>query len=68
MKLSREDLARLRAHIAEIDPLLVAAADEVDPTLLAWARSLSPLERLSAASRASDTLHRFQVEPAPEAS
>jgi len=51
---------RLRARVAAIDPLLVAASEEVDRTLLEWARQLSPLERLSAASRAAKALHRFQ--------
>jgi hypothetical protein len=68
MKLSREEFLQLRARLAAVDPLLVAASDEVDSTLLEWARNLSPLERLSAASRASAALHRFQVEPPSKAS
>jgi hypothetical protein len=68
MPFSREELARLRARVEAIDPLLVAASEEVDRTLLAWARKLSPLERLSAASRASEALHRFRVERAPKTS
>jgi hypothetical protein len=67
MKLSQEEFLRLRARLAALDPLLVAASDEVDSTLLEWARSLSPLERLSAASRASAALHGFYVEPPPKA-
>jgi hypothetical protein len=67
MKLSREEFLRLRAGLAALDPLLVAASDEVDSTLLQWARNLSPLQRLSAASRASAALHRFQIEPPPKA-
>ena len=67
MTFTREEFLRLRARIAALDPLLVAAADEVDRTLLEWARSLSPLERLSAASRASEALQRFHVERAPKA-
>jgi len=61
MPFTREDLARLRARVEAVDPLLVAASDEVDRSLLAWARKLSPLERLSAASRASEALHKFRV-------
>lgn len=67
MAFSREEFMRLRARIAALDPLLVAAADEVDRTLLEWARNLSPLERLSAASHASAALQRFQVARAPKA-
>ncbi|WP_224247482.1 hypothetical protein [Hyalangium gracile] len=67
MKFTQEEFVRLRARIAALDPLLVAASDEVDRTLLEWARSLSPLERLSAASRASEALHRFQVQRSPKA-
>jgi hypothetical protein len=68
MTYSQEEFVRLKARIAALDPLLVAAADEVDRTLLEWARNLSPLERLSAASRASAALQRFQVEREPKAS
>jgi|GEM_PF-6126107 len=67
MPFSREEFLLLRARIAAIDPFLVAAAEEVDRTLLEWARNLSPLERLSAASRASEALHRFRVERLPKA-
>ena len=68
MPFTREELARLRARVAALDPLLVTASEEVDRTLLAWARNLSPLERLSAASRASEALHRFRVERTPKPS
>jgi len=68
MKPSWEEFVQLRARVAALDPLLVEASDEVDRTLLEWARTLSPLERLSAASRASEALHRFQLEPTPKAS
>jgi hypothetical protein len=67
MPFSREEYMRLRARVAALDPLLVAASEEVDPTLLEWARKLSPLERLSVASRASEALHRFHRERAPKA-
>jgi len=68
MAYSHEEFERLRARVAAFDPLLVAAADEVDRTLLEWARNLSPLERLSAASRAAKALQRFQFERAPKTS
>jgi hypothetical protein len=61
------ELDRLKAQIARQDPLLVAAMDEVDPTLLAWALSLSPLERLEAATRASRSLSRFHHAKPPSA-
>ena len=66
MAFSREEFRRLRARIAALDPLLVAASEEVDRTLLEWTRKLSPLERLSAASRASGALHRFHIERTPK--
>lgn len=68
MGFSREDFMRLRARIAALDPLLTAAAEEVDCTLLEWARNLSPLERLSAASRTAEALHRFRRAPTPRTS
>jgi hypothetical protein len=42
--------------VAQRDPVLVAAADEVDTTLIEWALSMSPLERLRASSRAARAL------------
>jgi hypothetical protein len=68
LKHSREEFLRLRTLLAAIDPLLVVAADEVDSTLLEWARNLSPLERLSAAGRASAALHGFRIEQPRKAS
>jgi hypothetical protein len=35
MLLSREEFMRSRARVAALDPLLVAASEEVDRTLLA---------------------------------
>jgi hypothetical protein len=42
--------------VAERDPLLIAAAEDVDRTLIAWYLSLSPVERLDACSRAAAAL------------
>lgn len=36
-----------------------AAVDEVDDSLLDWFLSLTPLERVEAATKAADTLSRF---------
>lgn len=65
MAVSPEELERLKARVAERDPLLVEAADEVDRSLLTWFGSLSPLERLGTASRATRALHRFRRVRAP---
>jgi hypothetical protein len=42
--------------LAERDPELLAAADEVDQTLIDWSLSLSPRARLRACSRATRAL------------
>jgi hypothetical protein len=57
--------AKSRIHYEDIvtDPLLRRARREVDQTLLAWARGLSPLERLRACSNASRALDRFRRAP-----
>jgi|GEM_PF-1930548 len=51
---------RLRARLAESDPVVVRAIDEVDLGLLHWSLSLSPWQRLRAASVALNTLRRFR--------
>lgn len=66
MRLSYEEFEQLKARVAAIDPLMVAAMAEVDRSLLAWAQTLSPLERLAAASRASAAFQRFRAEQAPK--
>jgi len=47
-------------YFAEHDPDILAAVDEVDWTLLHWSRSLTPLERLRAGTRAAATLDRLR--------
>lgn len=59
-----ERYAELERVVAERDPELVAAVAEVDWTLLRWSLSLSPLERLRAASRAASALTRLRHVPA----
>lgn len=54
------DFERLKARIAAIDPLIVEAVDEVDVELLRWSLSLSPRERLRAATIAARTLKGFR--------
>jgi len=49
---------RLRARLAESDPVVVRAIDEVDLGLLHWSLLLSPWQRLRAASVALNTLMR----------
>jgi len=53
----------LPAPLASIDADLLEAVEDVDPTLLAWSLSLSPLERLRAATRAASTLAKFRRVP-----
>jgi len=43
-----------------LDPLLLAAVNDVDETVLDWALSLSPLERLDACCGMMDTLVRLR--------
>jgi hypothetical protein len=49
------------------DDEIVAASYEVDRTLLRWALSLSPRERLQAATRTARMLGRFHRAGTPEA-
>jgi hypothetical protein len=49
-------LKEIEAMLAERNPELLAAADEVDPTLIDWSLSLSPWDRLRACSRATRAL------------
>jgi hypothetical protein len=46
-----------------LDPLIVEAAKEVDVTLLDWALSLTPRERLRAATNAERALRKFVHAP-----
>jgi hypothetical protein len=48
------------ALLASLDPLLVAAADDVDRSLLTWTAAMSPRERLRVATRAQKALSRFR--------
>ena len=54
---------RLRELVAAKDPLLVEAVDDVDVTLLAWARTLSPWERLRSTSVALHVWSGFRRDP-----
>jgi hypothetical protein len=54
---------RLREIIAKTDPDVISAIDEVDMELLRWSLSLSPWQRLGAASTALRTLRRFRRVP-----
>lgn len=47
----------------QVDADLREASEDVDATLLAWSLSLSPLERLRAASRAASALGKFRHVP-----
>lgn len=49
--------------LAALDPLIVEAVKEVDVTLLDWALSLTPRERLRAATRAERALRKFVHSP-----
>ena len=51
---------RPKLDLSKLDPLLVAAADDVDTGRLAWTASLSPLERLRVATRAGRALEKFR--------
>ena len=44
----------------KLDPLLLAAVNDVDETLLDWSLSMSPLERLDACYGMMDTLVRLR--------
>ena len=57
---ARSRRKRIEEELAERDPVLLAAADEVDVSLLDWTLSLSPLDRLRVASRAIKALTRWQ--------
>ena len=62
-EVSNDDPSRaadLERSLAERDPELLAAADEVDVTLLRWSLSLSPLERLRACTKATRALERLR--------
>lgn len=59
-------LTRVEAvQLAEFDPLVLEAAQEVDGALLEWALSLSPRERLRACSNATSALGKFANVPPP---
>jgi hypothetical protein len=51
---------RVRRRVEGIDPALVAAVDDIDLGVLAWALSLSPFERLQAASGTLRFLSAFR--------
>lgn len=61
----QREFERVCAHVAQRDPLLVEAIDDVDLTLLEWALSLSPWDRLRAASGSLTFLAGFHRD-APE--
>ena len=52
----RDRLKEIEAMLAERNPELLAAADEIDQTLIDWSLSLSPWDRLRACSRATRAL------------
>jgi len=49
----------VRQRLAHVDPDVLAAVAEVDLGLLAWARTLSPRQRLEACTRATRGLGRL---------
>lgn len=49
----------IKKWLARVDPDVLAAAAEVDRGLLRWMLSLSPLQRIEAASRAARGLAGF---------
>ena len=51
-----------------VDPELRQAAAEVDRTLIRWALSLTPRQRLDAATRAARALGRFHHDPSDDPS
>jgi len=55
--------AAVREAIRRTDPELLAAADEVDRATLAYSASLTPLERLRAATDNAHALARFSRVP-----
>lgn len=58
--IDRQAYDPIRAFVARVDPELVRAVDDVDVALLEWGLSLSPWERLRAASGALQTLSKFR--------
>jgi hypothetical protein len=61
MAMSSPDMvATLRALVAELDPDVLAAADEVDTSLIAAALARSPLERVEFARQMLKTLSSFR--------
>ena len=59
------DLAKIRAAVAAVDPLLVKAADEVDVTLIRRTLAMSVRERLDVATRTTRALTRFRRRDTP---
>lgn len=56
-------IAELKAWLSQVDPELLEAAEEVDRSLLQWMLTLSPLQRLEAASKAARGLAGFHHAP-----
>jgi hypothetical protein len=63
--ITQHELSELKARLRSIDPDLVDAALDVDWALLEYSRSMSPLERLQAATRAAHDFARFRVDASP---
>jgi hypothetical protein len=61
-----EQVARVLALIADRDPDVLAAAEEVDRSLLAWSLAQTPRQRLDACSNAARTLARFRRATSPD--
>ena len=59
-QLSDRRIAELKQWLARVDPELLEAAKDVDRSLLRWMLSLSPLQRLDAASKAARGLAGFR--------
>lgn len=57
---ARERFEAVKARVAATDPTLVEAMHDVDPATLAFAASMSPLERLHAATQNAHNLSRFR--------
>lgn len=60
-----EDSARLAALVANLDPEVRAAIDDVDRTLIVLTLKQSPWNRLRSASRMAQTLGRLRNAIAP---
>jgi len=56
---SSDVVASMEKRVAEIDPLLLEAANDQDVTLIRWHLQQAPLDRLLASWQAASALGRF---------